>query len=149
MSTTATTPQVPETKQPEKRLYKSTNKFCNVVTPRGKFIHFKGGMYVTDNIEEIEWLDAAIKNNEFANAIFIDPNARTITAEQENPLLALKKKHIEEYLREQAAMMNPDNDMGTSEPGKLKAASTTSIAPVAAGGDASARLIPVAASLQK
>lgn len=131
----------PEVKQPEKRLYKSTNKFCNVITPRGKTLHFKAGMYVTDSPEEIEWLDSAIKNNEFANAVYIDPNARTITAEQENPLLALKKKHIEEYLKEQAAMMNPENDMGTSEPGKLNAASTTSIAPVTAGGDAAARLM--------
>lgn len=139
------------TKAPEaaKRLYKSTNKFCNIITPRGKVLHFRAGMYITDNAEEISFLDAAVQNNEFAGNIFIDPNARTITAEQENPMLALRKKFFEEFQKEQAAMLNPANDMGTSEQGKLKTATTSSIAAVTAGGDAGARLIPLAASLQK
>lgn len=141
----------PSTQAPvaEKRLYKSTNKFCNVVTPRGKVLHFRAGMYITADENEIQFLDSAIGANEFNNAIYIDPNARTITAEQENPLLALKKKFIEEYLQEQAAMINPSNDMGNSEQGKLKAASTSDIAAVTAGGDAGARLVTLAAGLKK
>lgn len=145
---TTATPTV-QASTPEKRLYKSTNKFCNVITSRGKVLHFKVGMFITDNEDDIAFLDAAIKKNEFAGAIYIDPNARTITAEQENPMLALRKKHFEEFLKEQAAMLNPANDMGTSDPGKFKAASTTSIAAVTAGGDAGARLIPLADTLKK
>lgn len=119
----------------EKRLYKSTLKFNNVVFPNGHVAHFKGGMYVTDNADYIGYLDAQIKQNGFGGVIFIDPNASTITAEQENPMLALRKKFYEEFEAERAAHMNPANDMGQSEQGKLKPASTTDIAPVALGGD--------------
>lgn len=133
---------------PSKRLYKSSMKFGNVIMGNGRTLHFKAGMYITADQEEIDFLDRAVAKNEFRGMIYIDPNARTITAEQENPLLALRKKHFEEFLEEQRRMLNPDNDMGKSEPGKLNAASTTSIAPTAAGGDASARLIPVAANLR-
>lgn len=141
--------QAQETKPDEKRLYKSTNKFCNVITTKGKVLHFRAGMYITDQKEEIEFLDSAVANNEFAGAIYIDPNARTITAEQENPMLALRKKFFQEFLQEQAAMLNPENNMGTSDQGKLKAASTSDIAAVTAGGDASARLMTLASSTKK
>lgn len=142
--------QVPvETPPAEKRLYKSTNKFCNVITSRGKVLHFKMGMYITDDAEDIDFLDRAIQRNEFVGGIYIDPKARTITAEQENPMLALRNKFYEEFRKEQAEMLNPDNDMGTSTPGNLKTATTSSIAAVTAGGDAAARLIPLAAGLKK
>lgn len=142
MSTTETPVQAPP-----KRLYKSTVKFGNVIMPEGRILHFKAGMYITADQEEIDYLDRAIAKNEYRGQIFIDPNARTITAEQENPLLALRKKFFEEFMEEQRRMLNPENDMGTSEQGKLNAASTTSIAPTAAGGDGAARLIPVAKNL--
>ena len=130
----------------EKRLYKSNIKFCNIHMPDGTRIDFKGGMYVTDNEEIIRWLDRAIARNEFAGQIYIDPNARTISAEQENPLLALRKKFFEEFQKEQAALLNPANDMGKSQQGPLKAASTTDIAPVALGGTSSAQLLKAAAA---
>jgi len=44
------------------------------------------------------YLDDQIARNGFGGIIYIDPNARTITAEQENPMLALKKKFYEEFL---------------------------------------------------
>lgn len=118
----------------EKRLYKSSMKFCSVATPKGHVLHFKGGMFVTDNPEYIEFLDAQIAINGFSGAIYIDPNARTITAEQENPMLALKKHFYEQFKQEQAAQLNPKNDRGASVQGKLNAASTSDIAPVAANG---------------
>lgn len=124
----------------EKRLYKSTYKFNNVIFPNGHVAHFKGGMFATDDPDQIGYLDDQIKKNGFGGVIYIDPNARTITAEQENPMLALKRKFFEEFKQEQAAHLNPANDMGTSEQGKLNPASTTDIAPVAIGGDATAHL---------
>lgn len=123
-----------------KRLYKSTIKFNNVIFPNGHVAHFKGGMFATDNPAYIAYLDKEIAENGFGGIIYIDPNATTITAEQENPMLALRKRFFEEFQAEQAGFLNPNNDMGTSEQGKLNPASTTDIAPVALGGDASSHL---------
>ena len=129
-----------EAAQEPKRLYKSTIKFNNIVFPNGHVAHFKGGMFVTDNQYQIDYLDSQIAQNGFGGVIYIDPKARTITAEQENPMLALKRKFYEEFQAEKAAQMNPSNDMGSSEQGKLNPASTTDIAPVALGGDGAASL---------
>lgn len=126
--------------EPVKRLYKSTIKFNNIVFPNGHVAHFKGGYFATDVPEQIEYLDAQIAKKGFDGIIYIDPDAQTITAEQENPMLALRKKFYEEFQAEQRAHLNPNNDMGTSEQGPLKPASTTDIAPVALGGDGAAGL---------
>jgi hypothetical protein len=123
-----------------KRLYKSTIPFNNIIYPNGHVAHFKGGMYATDDPTYIEYLDAQIARNGFGGVVYIDQNARTITAEQENPMLALRRKLFAEFEAERAAKMNPANDMGNSDQGKLKPASTTDIAPVALGGDASSHL---------
>jgi len=123
-----------------KRLYKSTIKFNNLIFPNGHVAHFKGGMFATDNPEHIAYLDEQIAANGFAGVIYIDPQARTITAEQENPMIALKKKFFKEFQEQQAAHTDPSNDMGSSNQGVLKPASTTDIAPVAKGGDAASHL---------
>lgn len=124
----------------EKRLYKSTIKFNNIIFPNGHVAHFKGGMFATENPDHIAYLDSQIAQNGFGGVVYIDPEARTITAEQENPMLALRKKFYEEFQKEQAAHVDPSNDMGSSEQGKLKPVSTTDIAPVALGGDGAASL---------
>jgi hypothetical protein len=133
--------------QGAKRLYKSSARSCNVILPDGVTLNFRMGMYSTADEGVIKYLDRQIAKNGFGGSIYIDPNARTITEEQENPMLALRKKIIAEYVAEQNAFLNPGNDMGTSDQGKLKPASTSDIAPVAASGDSTARLIPVAAKL--
>lgn len=125
----------------EKRLYKSTMKFCNVVTSKGHILHFKGGFFATDNPAYIEFLDTEIAAGGFGTSIYIDPNARTMTAEQENPMLAMKNYFYEQFKREQAEQMDPNQDRGTSNQGTLKPASTSDIAAVVAGGDATARLV--------
>lgn len=127
----------------EKRLYKSGMMFCNVIMPNGHVLHFKGGVYITDNPDYIEYLDKEIASNGFSGSVYIDPNARTITAEEENPMLALEKMFYEKFRKEQQEQLNPSNDRGESVQGKLKAASTSDIAAVVAGGDASARLVPL------
>jgi len=144
------TAQVTDTEvQGAKRLYKSTIPFNNVIFPNGHVGHFKGGMFSTDNQEYIDYLDKEIAKNGFGGVVFIDPKARTITAEQENPMLALRKKFFEEFQKEQLAHLNPTNDMGTSDQGKLKPASTADIAPVALGGDASSHLRATVSSRSK
>jgi hypothetical protein len=127
----ASTAQAPEV--PSKRLYKSTTKFLNVIMEKGEMLRFKHGMYITDSPKEIAYLDEQIASGAFNGSIYIDPNARTISAEQENPMLALRKKFFAEFLAEQAAHLNPENDMGSSVQSPLKAASTSDIASVALG----------------
>jgi hypothetical protein len=117
----------------DKRLYKSTFPVVNVISPIGKVMEFRGGLFITDETDLIEYLDDQIAKRAFGGQVYIDPNARTITAEQENPMLALKKKFFEQFQSEQAGFINPSNDMGTSVPGNLNPASTRDIAPVAAG----------------
>lgn len=118
----------------EKRLYKSTTKFTTIHDTKGRAMHFKMGNFITDDEEFIAFLDGEIAKNAFGGVIYIDPNARTITAEQENPMIALRKKFFQEFLAEQQAHMNPENDMGNSTQGPLNATSTSNIAAVAAGG---------------
>ena len=127
MSTVSTAPHT------DKRLYKSTFPIVNVISPIGKVIEFRGGIFITDETDLIEYLDDQVAKRAFGGQIYIDPNARTITAEQENPMLALKKKFYEQFQKDQASFINPANDMGTSDQGKLKPASTADIAPVALG----------------
>lgn len=136
---------------PPKRLYKSTFRFGNVITKSGHTLHFKGGMFATDNPDYIKFLDEEIAVNGFAGAVYIDPNARTITAEQENPILALRKRFFAEFEAERAAKLNPANDMGSTEAPKLTPTSTVDISPTAAGGDATqnARLMNLAANIGK
>lgn len=133
MSTVSTAPST------DKRLYKSTFPIVNVISPIGKVIEFRGGIFITDETDLIEYLDDQVAKRAFGGQIYIDPNARTITAEQENPMLALKKKFYEQFQKDQAGFINPANDMGTSDPGKLKPASTTDIAPVALGSGPSGK----------
>lgn len=130
----------------EKRLYKSTLKFNNVVFPNGHVAHFKGGMFVTDVPAHIEYLDDQIAQGGFGGVVYVDPSARTITAEQENPMLALRAQFYREFEAERAAFVSPSNNMGTSEQGKLNPASTTDIAPVALGGDGAASIRAAVAS---
>lgn len=133
MSTVSTAPST------DKRLYKSTFPIVNVISPIGKVIEFRGGIFITDETDLIEYLDDQVAKRAFGGQIYIDPNARTITAEQENPMLALKKKFYEQFQKDQASFINPANDMGTSDQGKLKPASTIDIAPVALGAGPSGK----------
>lgn len=147
MSATQET-SVTETPTNVKRLYKSTVKTMNIITPRGQTLHFKFGRFATDDEEIIDWLNSAVKRNEFNGAVFIDPQQTTTSAETEDPVKAYRELIIKDYL-EQQARLNPNNDMGTSDTGKLRTANTTNVAAVVAGGDAAARLIPVNPTLQK
>jgi hypothetical protein len=139
--------EIVETQVADKRLYKSTIKFCNIILPDGTRLDFKGGIYITGDESVISYLDRAIARNEYSGNIYIDPEARTVTAEQENPMLALRKKMFAEFLAEQAKMIDPSNNMGESKQGPLKAASTTDIAPVTIGGPSVASLMSAAAKL--
>lgn len=132
----------------EQRLYKSTMPFCTVTTTRGHSLHFKSGMFITSNPDYIEFLDKEIAANGFAGSIYIDPKARTISAEQANPMLALEKMFFEKFEKQRQEQMNPNQDRGESNQGKLNAGNTSSIAPVAAGaGPATSQAVALMAKV--
>lgn len=142
---TSTTPET----APEKRLYKSTRYGVTVYMPNGKPLIFKFGRYITGDEQEIAYLDSAIERNEFAGNIYIDPQARTISEAEENPMKALRDSIIADYLAQQAKQLDPKQDMGSYTQGQLKTANTSDVASVVANGDGAARLMAAASNLGK
>lgn len=118
---------------PEKfNIYFSNPPSMQVISSRGKPMMFVSGRYHTNDPGEIQDLDNLVKNG--SGSVFTDSNMLQLSGDQLDPMNVLRAKHIKEYLEQQAQMLNPNNDGGTSVQGPLNAASTTSIAPVAAGG---------------
>lgn len=118
---------------PEKfNIYFSNPPSMQVISSRGKPMMFVSGRYHTKDHGEIADLENLCENG--SGAVFKNPDMLQLSGDQLDPMNVLKAKHIKEYLEQQAQMLNPNNDGGTSVQGPLNAASTTSIAPVAAGG---------------
>ncbi len=59
MSTVSTAPHT------DKRLYKSTFPVVNVISPIGKVIEFRGGIFITDETDLIEYLDDQVAKRAF------------------------------------------------------------------------------------
>ena len=108
--------------------------FLNYVFKKGKMAVFKHHRYATDIPAEIEELEAEIAGGH--PQIYIKEDQKFLTAEMEDPMKALKAKFIAEYIAEQAKFTDPTNDMGTSSQQAIRPQSTSDIASVAAGGDA-------------
>ena len=125
-------------------IYFSNPASMQVISSRGKPMMFVSGRYHTKDPGEIQDLDLLCENG--SGAVFKDPNMLQLSGDQLDPMNVLKARHIKEYLDQQAAMLNPNNDGGTSVQGPLNAASTTSIAPVAAGGVSTIGAMVAAAS---
>jgi hypothetical protein len=84
----------------------------------GKYIYFRDGKYATDEVDEIEELEAAIKAKH--PHIFISKGEEQISAKKMNdPLAEIKEKAIAEYLASQ------NRDMGTSESKPLAGMATS------------------------
>jgi len=85
--------------------------------------------------------------------MYVDPNEITVSLDRTDPVAALKGRMrlevLQELQAEMAAATNPNNDMGNSDPGKFTPASTSNIAAVTAGGDASTRLAALKTSVAK
>ena len=132
---TSVQPQVnPVQEKPKKRLYWATMPFMNYVFPRGKVAVFRHHRYATDIPEEISHLD-----NEIAlhpPHMYVKPDMMYLAEEMEDPMKALRAKFFAEFQAQQAAFTNPLNDMGKTSQEPIRPQSTTDIASVAAGGDA-------------
>lgn len=132
---TSVQPQVnPVQEKPNKRLYWATMPFMNYIFPRGKVAVFRHHRYATDIPEEIQNLDNEVAQNH--PHIYVKPDMMYLTEEMEDPMKAFRSKIIAEYLADQAKHVNPLNDMGKTIQESIRPQSTSDIASVAAGGDA-------------
>lgn len=128
-------PQVdPAQEKPRKRLYWATMPFMNYIFSNGKVAVFRHHRYATDIPAEIQNLDSEVAANH--PHIYVKPDMMYLTEEMEDPMKALRTRIIAEYLAEQAKHTNPLNDMGKTLQEHIRPQSTTDIASVAAGGDA-------------
>lgn len=116
-------------------MYFSVRPSMQVIGPKGQRIPFVSGKYFTRNAQEIEFLNEMVAEG---RDITVDPNKLTITDAERDPMNALRAKFFQEFLAEQQAHLNPENDVGTSVQGQLTGTSTRDVAPVAAGGNATA-----------
>jgi hypothetical protein len=120
--------------QPEKVYHKfyASRPRITIVREQGQRIFFNAGMYVTDNPDEVAFLQAEIKRGN--RMIYTKTGEETVTQDQLDPMNALRKKIIEEYEANRAAQQNGTRDLGTVEAAAGVAPATTkSIAPVVAG----------------
>lgn len=134
-----------------KRLFKSPQRSWHYIFPDGTKATFINGEYITENENEIAHLESEIKKGH--QTIFIDPKEKFVSPDRDDPIASLRKKIAAEQreliLAEMAAATSLQRDLGSSEQGKLNPTSTTDIAPVTAGGDASARLASLRSVAQK
>ena len=121
---------------PEKlyHVFYSTLESCRMITKGGRNIAFVLGKYVTDVPEEIEYIqeEIALGNNRLS----VVAGKEQMTADDLDPMKALKKQHIKEYLAEQKALevakLSGNLPESTSEAQKLKPGSTDDTANLSA-----------------
>lgn len=114
------------------RVFKATLPSVNYIFKNGKPAIFVQGVYTTDVVSEIEELDAEIAARH--PHIFIDAAMREIDSSAVDPIAALREKIIAEYKATMASATSLDNDMGKSNQGPLKPASSVDVAAATAGG---------------
>lgn len=90
------------------RLFKCAIPSCKYLFANGTAAYFTDGRYATQDEKEIEELEAEIKARH--PHIYIDANEKETEAAILDPMSSLKKRIIEDYLKEQAS----GKDMGTS-----------------------------------
>lgn len=103
-----------------------------VVDKQGNPIIFVSGRFHTKDLAKIAYLQEMIEQG--STSVFVKDNQLTLDESELDPLTVLRKKYIQEYLEEQARQLDPSANVTESVQGPINAASTTDIAPVAAGG---------------
>lgn len=114
-----------------KALYLCTLPFCRFSFKDGKEAIFINGQYMTDSREEMYQLEAEIATGH--PHIYVDDSNRTVDVAFRDPVEAIKKQAIEEYLARQKAAVDPTNDGGTSAQGALNVGNTSNAGVAAAG----------------
>jgi hypothetical protein len=142
MNTLANPVPVDTTQLDQIHLFKSRMSSCNYIFKNGKIAQFIRGEYTTNVAYEVAELEYEVSLGH--PQIFINDQERVVAVDRNDPIAALRRKIIaeerERIMAEVRAATALDRDMGTSEQGKFKPASTSDIAPLTAEGDGSARL---------
>ena len=120
----------------EFHVFYSSIPSMQIIDKKGQPIIFVSSRFHTRDKSKIEFLNEMIADG--STAVFVRPDQLTLGADELDPMTVLRKKHIQEYLEEQARQLNPEANVSQSVQGPLQAASTADIAPVAAGGGATA-----------
>lgn len=92
--------------------YFSSRPTISITMENGNRIRFVGGVYMTDNESEIKFLDEQIRAGH--QMIYIKQGHTVVDADALDPLAAIKKKAVEEYLENQRKVMDPNRDMGNT-----------------------------------
>jgi hypothetical protein len=113
--------------------YFSTRPVINITMPSSKKIRFVAGVYVTDNADEVKFLDEQIAFGH--SMIYVKEGQEVVGEEALDPLAAVKKKAIEEYLATQQKQQDPARDMGNTQASGVSAdvATTKTIAAISVG----------------
>ena len=93
--------------------YFSTRPRLSIVMKSGTIIRFVGGQYVTDVPDEIDFLNEQVAAGH--SMIYVKKGNETVTQEQLDPMAAIKKKAVEEYLAQQQKQQDASRDMGKTE----------------------------------
>lgn len=122
----------------EKRfnVYYSAIPSMQVIDEKGNPIVFVSSRFHTMDPSKIAFLDKMIADG--TTAVFVNPNQLTMSEADLDPMETLRRKHIQEYLAQQAEQINPESGATESKQGPLNAASTTDIAAVTLGAGTSA-----------
>lgn len=87
---------------------------------------------MTDKEDEITFLDNEVKLGHAM--IYVKSGQETVDADALDPLAAIKKKAIEEYLEQQKRAADPNRDMGSTAPaGNTQIQTSKSIASITVG----------------
>ena len=108
MTTPTLTPKA--TKEPERKFqhYACSRQAMRMITPEGRKITFVGHKYITAEEAIIAYLDA-----EIANGLRVITKGELLTSLEADPLEALRRKHVAEYLASQKA--EEKQDMGSTK----------------------------------
>lgn len=114
---------------PFNKYYLTDGRACEFLKEPGSNF----GVYYTNQQDIIDELNYQISKRH--PLIFVDPNQKTILEEERDPEVRKRAQIVRELMADGWFKQDPTNDMGNSVNGPLKAASTSSMAAVAAGGD--------------
>lgn len=130
------TPEVVTEVEKTYHVFYNTISSCKMLTESGRVIAFVKGKYITDQQEEIDYLNKEIA----AGTIYLSviPGQEVMTATELDPMAMIRKKHFEEFKAEQAALAHKiatgeGLTSSTSEVQKLVPGSTADVAKLAAG----------------
>lgn len=113
---------------PKYQHYKSSRTAMRLITVKGKKIIFSGYEFITQDEDIIEYLDYEIKQG-LPGIV----KGELLTVDEANPMEALRRKHVTEYLEQQKEKKADiakgiSKDMGSNAVNRLNPVSSNQVA---------------------